>query len=194
MAIKKRKNVPDSSIEASVHDDQPHIDGRNPLLSGLRQDVYQFVKANPRSTRRDVAKGLRLPNNVATARVKELIDEGLLVEPVGVTKVNPSGVRAKVLQISQRPEGGKLLDRVRIEVALTIDCNGIYGAEANVVNGKPQSANTTKILSKKITVTAPHPDTYKSFKSEEIITPVSRHELQSGANDIIDADFIELSD
>lgn len=194
MAIKKRKNIPDPSIEATERDDNPETDGRNPILSGLRQDVYQFVKLNPRSTRRDVAQGLGLPNNVATARIKELIDEGLLIEPPGITKRNKSGVRAKVLQISQRPAGGKPLDRVRVEVVLTIDCNGVYGAEAHVVDGQPQTGRPHKILAKKITVTAPHPDTYAAAMDENTVAPVSRHELQHGADDIIDADYIDLDD
>ena len=190
MAMKKRKNPPRETTTARQRSgEHDRTRARNPFLTGLRQDVHLFIKANPNCTRRDVAAGIGLPNNVATARIKELIDEGYLFEPPGVTKRNSSGVRARVLQISDRPAGGSPLDKVRIEVTLTIDHNGNYGAAATVVGGGHQSGKTIPIMSKRITVTAPHPDSYKSSTAAETVSTVSRMETQNYADDIIDADY-----
>ena len=193
MAIKKRKEPPRETTQARSRSEQhDRTRARNPFLSGLRQDVYQFVAANPNTTRRDVAIDLKLPNNVATARIKELIDEGYLFEPPGVTKRNPSGVRAKVLQVSDRPAGGSPLDKVRVEVSLVIDCNGNYYAEAEVIGGEPKHLLRTKahvIKRQRFTITAPHPDSYKSAFSDENTSTVSRMETENYADDIIDADY-----
>jgi hypothetical protein len=151
--------------------------------------VYQFVSANPNCTRRDVAMDLKLPNNVATARIKELIDEGYLFEPPGITKRNPSGVRARVLRASDRPAGGSPLDRVRIEVVLTIDCNGVYGAEARVIDGGHQATIRHPIKKQRITITAPHPDAYKAILDAENVSTVSRMETENYADDIIDVSY-----
>lgn len=193
MSIKRRKSVPDPAVHVEYEPDDAH-EARHPHLQGLRQDVYYFVRHNPNCTRRDVAAGLGLPNNVATARVKELIDEGFIVEPPGIRKENPSGVRAKVLHVTDRQAGGKPLDRVRIELELTIDYNGVYGVRARVVGGLPQTGNPITTMKKRITVTAPHPDTYMSSLRDEPVTTVSRHELQSGAGDIIDGTLADPDD
>ena len=189
MAIKKSKNVPDPTTKVNYGEDSKH-EARHPHLSGLRQDVYYFIQHNPNSTRRDVAKGLGLPNNVATARIKELIDEGFLWEPPNIRKENSSGVRARVLRVTDRREGGHALDRVRVEVELTIDCNGVYGATAHVVGAPLQAKNAFPILKKRITVTAPHPDTYKSSVQKNDVTPISRYELQSGQGDILEGEVL----
>jgi len=195
MTIKKRKNAPRETTEASVRSEEhDRTLARNPFLTGLRQDVYMFVQANPNCTRRDVAKGLGLANNVATARIKELIDEGYLLEPLGERKLNPSGVRAKVLCVSDRPAGGKPLDKVRIEVCLTIDCNGVYGVESHVVGGGHQTGKTHRIKSQRITLTAPHPDSYKALTNAENVSTVSRMEIEKYADNIIDADYETLDD
>lgn len=191
MAIKKRKEPPRETTQARSRSEQhDRTRARNPSLSGLRQDVYLFVQANPRVTRRDVAKGLSLPNNVATARIKELIDEGYLFEPPGVRKENASGVRAKVLEASNRPAGGQPLDKVRVEVALAIDCNGNYFVHsAHVVGGKRETYRHTVIKKQRVTITAPHPDSYKSSTSAESVSTVSRMETENYADDIIDASY-----
>ena len=147
------------------------------------------MQANPNCTRVDVARGIQLPNNVATARVKELIDEGYLFEPPGHRKANPSGVSARVLRVSDRPAGGSPLDKVRIEVTLTIDHNGVYGATASVVNGGKQTGKAHSIKKHRITVTAPHPDSYKSATAAQNVSNVSRMETEQYADDIIDADY-----
>lgn len=191
MAMKKRsgaaRETTCSATDRSAEHDRTRA--RNPFLSGLRQDVYYFVQANPNCTRSDVTKGLRLPHNVSTARVKELIDEGYLFEPPGVRKRNSSGVRAKVLQVTDRPAGGNPLDKVRIEVTLTIDCNGVYGAEATVVGRGHQSGKAYPIKRQRITTTAPHPDAYKSMLNEKNVSTVSRMETETYADDIIDVDY-----
>lgn len=191
MTINKRKNPPRETAKARPRSEQhDRTRARNPFLSGLRQDIYQFVQANPNCTRRDVAMGINLPNNVATARIKELIDEGYLFEPPGTRKRNPSGVSAKVLRVSDRPAGGSPLDRVNLLVTLTIDHNGVYGASARVVGGGQQSAIAHPIMTKRISVTAPHPDAYKSLLDAENVATVSRMETEQYADDIIDADYI----
>ena len=190
MAIKKRKEPQRETTQARSRSEQhDRTRARNPFLSGLRQDVYLFVQNNPRVTRRDVAKGLSLPNNVATARIKELIDEGYLFEPPGIRKRNSSGVNARVLEISDRPAGGSPLDRVRVEVVLTIDCNGVYGAEATVVGGGHQTGKAHPIKKHRVTITAPHPDSYKAAISAENVSTVSRMETENFADDIIDVDY-----
>lgn len=184
---------------ASARDsDNDRKQARNPYLSGLRQDVYRFVAENPDVTRKDVSKGLNLGMSSATARIKELIDEGYLFEPPGKRKENSSGVRAKVLRVTDRPEGGSPLDKVRVEIVLTIDCNGGYGAEARVIGASPTSGRTTAIKRQQITVTAPHPDTYRSaaesLKTSDRVTHVSRMEIEQNADDIIDGTAVELTD
>jgi len=115
-----------------------------------------FVGNNPNCTRADVARSLKLPNNVATARIKELIDEGFLYEPIGVRKRNPSGVNAKVLHVTDQKAGAKPLDRVRVEVELAIDCNGNYFVHhARVVGGVTKPKGYRKVATKRFTITAP---------------------------------------
>jgi molecular chaperone DnaK (HSP70) len=131
---------------------------------------------------------------VATARIKELIDEGYLFEPPGHRKLNPSGVNAKVLRVTDRPEGGTPLDKVRIEVTLTIDHNGVYGATAKVVGGGIQSNRRGPIKRQRITITAPHPDSYKSVFSTKNTSTVSRMETEQYADDIVDVDYQVIND
>ena len=193
--IKKRKSVPDQKVEATEHSHAEDVKGgRHPLLHGQHQDIYQFVKTNDRCTREDISIATGIKSSTATARVKELIDEGFVLEVPGMRKENRSGVRAKVLTISERATGGNVLDKVRIEVVLTIDCNGVYGAIANVVKGKRQASQAFVIAKKRITLTAPHSDTYKSRSSTEKVAHVSRHEAQAHAEDIVDADYVVISD
>jgi hypothetical protein len=188
MAIKKRSSeARESSTRASYHDDSS-TDARHPFLHGLRQDVYYFVQANPNCTRDDVSRGLSLKSSTATARIKELIDEGFIFEPPGIRKENRSGVRAKVLRVTDRQQGGKPLDRVRIEIELTIDCSGNYGARARVVGGDPTGHPAHVIKKQNVTITAPHPSTYASLFTEGEVVPVSRYELQAHAEDIIEGE------
>lgn len=194
MAIHKRKSVPvEDATEASEHTEDAST-ARHPHLTGLRQDVYYFVQANQPCTRSDVAKGVRLPNNVATARVKELIDEGFLIEPIGIRKRNSSGVNAKVLMVSDRKQGGSPLDKVRIEVKLTIDHNGVYGVAAEVVGGQRQHGPAHVIKRQRVTLTAPHPDTYKAITAPEQVTEISRFDSQYNAGDIIEGTVTILKD
>jgi hypothetical protein len=161
------------------------------MLQGQHLTMYQFIQDNPYCTRDDVARGTGTKSSTATARIKELIDEGLVIEPAGMRKPNKSGVKAKCLHISTRKQGGKPLDRVRIDVKLTIDANGYYHAEASVVDGMPLEGRTHVIKTQRITMTAPHPDTYRSVFEESDVATISRHEI-ANMGDVIDADFIEL--
>lgn len=194
MAIRKRKSVPkDEASTASQHDEDEST-ARHPHLTGLRQDIYYFIRDNQPCTRDDVSRGTQIKSSTCTARIKELIDEGFLVEPPGVTKLNKSGVRSRVLAVSARPMGGSPLDKVRIEIKLTIDSNGTYGVTAFVVRGLPQAGTTHVIKRQRVTLTAPHPDTYKGATASELVSTVSRYEMQSHADDIIDGVAIPLED
>jgi hypothetical protein len=195
MSIKRRKSIPDPTVEASMeHAYEDDVKGgRHPMLQGQRLEVYQFIKLNSLCTREDVSRGLGLKASTATARIKELIDEGFVIEPPGVRKENRTGVRAKTLQVTDRAAGGTPLDRVRIEVVLAIDHSGNYHATAHVVGGVTTDAKTLPIQKKLITITAPHPDTYKASSSAKTVETVSRHELQSHADDIIDADYYTVN-
>lgn len=179
-------------MDQSSEDDRAK--GRNPSLQGLHLDVYRFVRDNPNCTRDDVSRGTKIKSSTCTARIKELIDEDYLFEPPGVRRTNPSGVSAKVLRVTERPEGGQPLENVRIEVELTIDCNGHFGARAKVVNGRVQTGIPHVIKRKMITIKAPHPDTYRSVLSEEGIAEMSRMEVTGFADDIIDAEYEVLDD
>lgn len=191
MAIKKRKSVPKDDAAQASSFDEDGTTARHPHLQGLRQDVYVFVGQNQPCTRDDVARGLGMKSSTATARVKELIDEGFLIEPIGMRKENRSGVKSKCLTISDRPAGGSPLDKVRIEIELAIDCNGHYHANAHVVGGASTiRGKRTVIKRQRVTLTAPHPNTYKAATASETVAPVSRHELQSHAGDIIDAEVL----
>ena len=193
MPIKGRKNIPDPTTQAEYKEEKSS-DARSAHLQGLRLDVWQFINDNPGCTRDDVSRALSLKSSTATARIKELIDEGFVIEPGG-RKLNKSGVRAKVLTLNpDRKAGGKPLDRVRVEVTLTIDCNGVYGAQAKVIGGKPQAKDHIPILGKRLTLTAPHPDTYKSAFIEGDVVEVSRAETVWRRDDIIEADYQIIED
>lgn len=159
MPIKKRKTIPtgeDAVTTASSPDEDFKTQGRSPLLQGLRYDVYMFIGQNPNCTRADVARGLSMPNNVATARVKELIDEGFVYEPLGIRKMNPSGVNAKVLHVTDQKAGAKPLDRVRVEVELAIDYNGHYYVHhAHVVGGTTKPKGYRLVKRQRFTMVAP---------------------------------------
>ena len=187
MPIKRRSKIDEGATKATeVH--ETSSDARSDALQGLHLDVYRFVKDNPNCTRDDVARGLQMKSSTATARIKELIDEGYLMEPPGVRKTNRSGVSAKCLHVTQRAEGGPRLDKVRVEVSLTIDCDGNYGAEAKVVGGGFQRSRTHIIKRQRITITAPHPDTYKSLLTDEAVARLTRAEIEAHVGETIDAD------
>lgn len=187
MPMKRRAKVDTSATKATELRESPS-DARADALQGLHLDVYRFVQNNPNCTRDDVARGLRMKSSTATARIKELIDEGYLMEPPGMRKTNPSGVSAKCLHTTVRPQGGAKLDKVRVEVMLTIDCDGNYGASAKIVGGSPQRTRTHVIKRQHITITAPHPDTYKSLLTDAAVERLTRAEVQAHVGEVIDAD------
>lgn len=187
MAIKRRKTLPEPTNTAEAEPDSEEA-MRSPELQGQRYEVWQFIGNNSYCTREDVSRGLGLKSSTATARIKELIDLGYVVEPPGMRKENRSGVKAKCLVLSDRKAGGTINDRVRVEVTLTIDCNGVYGASARVVNGLPQSGNPTPIKRQIITVIAPSTG-FSGSTGPEPLAPVSKLDLQLNADQIIDADY-----
>lgn len=190
MAIKKRSTRPEPTTHVTDTTYEDDVKGgRHPLLQGQHLTVYQFIHDNLYCTREDVSRATGIKSSTATARIKELIDEGFVIEPPGMRKTNKSGVRAKCLHVTDRAQGGKPLDRILIDVILTVDANGNYGAEAHVVKGLPQTGKTIPLKRTRITLTAPHPDSYRSMLDDAEVATVSRHELQTHADDIIDADF-----
>lgn len=190
MTIKRRKAIPKTTAVVTVDHtyDEDVKGGRHPLLHGQHQDVYQFISANPYCTREDVSRGTGLRSSTATARIKELIDEGFVTEPPGHRKVNRSGVKAKTLHVTHRATGGKPLDKVRVEVQLTVDMYGHYAAHARVIGQKGQIGTPVPIKKQRLTMTAPHPDTYRSAFGGN----VSVAETEAHAEDIIDAEYVEV--
>ena len=194
MAIKKRKTLPESSLQADFSHKDEESAGRSPELQGQRYDVWQFIRDNPLCIREDVARGLSMKSSTATARVKELIDLGYLIEPPGMTKLSRSGVMSRCITLSDRKAGGRINDRVRIEVTLTIDHKGVYGATARVLDGLSQAGTPTPILRKLLTLTAPPIESYEASVDTSTVATVSRLQLQAEAGQIIDADYEILPD
>jgi hypothetical protein len=192
MPIKPRPREHAGQPEATTSEDTQQA-GRNPMLQGLRKDVYDFVKRNPDCTRAMVTKGTGIRSSSATARIKELIEQGFLFEP-GSRVRNSSGVMSKCLRCTSRMQGGKPLDKVRVELTLTIDCNGVYGVVARIPNGKPQQSHAVPIKHQSTTITAPHPDAYNlpDASGSVAVSRVSRIEVETYAGDIIDAEAITL--
>ena len=193
MAIKKRSKIDPSVTKASERNEQPH-DARSEVLQGLHLDVYRFIRNNPNCTRDDVSRGLKIKSSTVTARIKELIDDGFIMEPPGMRRANPSGVSAKCLHVTVRPHGGRKLDRVRIEVELRIDSDGNYYADAHVVGGCSPVSRTQDVKRQRITITAPHPDTYKGLQSTATVERITRAEIEAHAGDIIDVDGYPVID
>lgn len=194
MSIKKRLSLPPASVQTDFSRKDDDFDGRSPELQGQRYDVWQFIRDNPMCNRDDVSKALGLKASTATARVKELIDLGYVVEPPGATKRGRSGVAGRCLVLSDRKASGVINDKVRVEVVLTIDCNGVYGATARVVGGLRQTGVARPILTKQMTLTAPPTASYAASIDPSDVAPVSRLDSQQHANQIIDADYEILRD
>jgi hypothetical protein len=160
-----------------------------------------FIGNNPKCTRRDVAQGLKLPNNVATARVKELIDEGFVYEPVGIRKLNPSGVNARVLEVTDQKAGAKPLDRVRVEVRLAIDYNGNYYVEdAFVVGGsRDEPKGYRHVKTQRFTMTAPRvkppaKPKYSLDDEPQRVSRMTRQDLIDTQGEIIDIEPLSTGD
>lgn len=158
MAIKKRTNIPPPTTNVSPESmyDDDETRARNPFLQGLRLDVYHFVLANEPCTRNDVASGLKLRMSSATARIKELIDEGILYEPNGKYKINPSGVKAKLLAVATENVGKAPRDRVVIDVEVFVAPNGWYYAKAAISGRHPDPhQKLQRVATKQISMVLP---------------------------------------
>lgn len=159
---------------------------RSYVLQGLRFDVFQFVKANPGVTREAVARGLGLRAQSATARIKELIDNGFLVE--GDTTKNRSGVSAKQLYVVNEAQHRRPPDKVRIEVLLSVDPSGNYHARAQVVDGNTPTGIARVVKRQKITMVAPNPTEYKHLFTKEDFAVVNPVDTVHNRGLIIDAE------
>ena len=112
----------------------------------MHHDVYLFVKDNPACTRRDIAKALGLRSSSATARVKELIDRGLLMEN-GTVMDTVSKKRVRALFAPTDFQHKAPRDRVRVIVKLIVDEKGNYHAAAEVVD---ERITTKKVLRQRL--------------------------------------------
>jgi hypothetical protein len=162
--------------------------GRSPDLQGLRLDVYQFIRSNAYCTRDDIAKGLGLKTSTATARTKELIDLGYVIDDVS-RKRNKSGVMSRCLVVSDRIQGGHVNEKLRVQLTLTVDAGGRYGLIAKVVGGFDQRGKARAVMRKYITLTLPAKDGLTATLSEEKVAKVTRLDSQQHAGQIIDGDY-----
>jgi len=170
----------------------PEIDteqrGRNPELMGMHLDVYLFIKDNPGCTRRDVTTGLALRSGSATARIKELIDRGLLIERGTVvdplTKKTVNTLYAPTDFQHKAPR-----DRVRVNVYLLVDEDGCYYAYAKVEGGYEfnKKKHTAVVLTKRITIIAPYPNEYMSHFVKDTLAIVHPRDTLANTELIIDA-------
>lgn len=138
------------------------IKGRNPVLNGLKFDVYKFIKDNPGCTRGDVAKGCALKSSTATARVKELIDDGIVYSSKDRRKKDRSGVTVQTLYVSEDALHKRPKDKVLVRVSLKVDASGNYRAEAHVVGEAPRNRSISHtVMVKDVVLQAPYPSEYK---------------------------------
>jgi len=154
----------------------------------MHLDVYLFIKDNPGCTRRDVTTGLALRSGSATARIKELLDRGLLIERGTVvdqlTKKTVNTLYAPTDFQHKAPR-----DRVRINVYLLVDENGNYHAYAKVEGGQEfdKKKHTVLVLTKEITIIAPYPNEYRSHFVSDLVTTVHPRDTLANTKLIIDA-------
>lgn len=161
--------------------------GRNPELTGMHHDVYMFVKDNPACTRRDVAKALGLRSSSATARVKELIDRGLLMEH-GTTVDSLTKKTVRCLYAPTDYQHKKPRDRVLVRVQLIVDEAGNYHATAHVVGGKTVAVELRRhvVMDKELTLIAPYPNEYRSMFVKEKLSKVEPRDTLANSKLIID--------
>lgn len=189
MPINRRSTLPNpEETVASETIDDP-TDGRSADLQGIRLDVYTFIRQNPLCTRDDISRGLDMKSSTATARVKELIDLGYVTEPMGVRKENRSGVRVRCLQATDRLMSGQPNDKLEIEVSLTIDCNGRYGATAKVIGGLKQTGKPVTIRRRVVKFIAPPNARNTAEALSTKVGRVTRLDLQINPGQIVDADY-----
>jgi DNA-binding MarR family transcriptional regulator len=169
--------------------------GRNSVLQGVRFDVYNYVDMNPGCTRKEVAKGTGLTMSSCTARIKELIDEGYLYEPIGEKKLSSSGINVRTLIVTDRSQADKADERplrVSVTVSLTRDANGVLGAVAELADPQRQTGKATIISSKKISVVAPPSTPRSAYKQRVKVTEVRKIDLQHDSSLIIEGDYTTI--
>lgn len=169
----------------------PEIDtdqrGRNPTLTGQHHDIYMFVKEHEGCSRREVTAGLALRSSSSTARIKELIDSGLIIENgTKVDRISRKSVRTLYAATDYLHKTPK--DRVRINVYLIVDEEGNYHAHAKVDGGatlKPHHSSHV-VMTKEVVVLAPYPNEYRSKFLKEDLEVVSPRDTLANAKLIID--------
>lgn len=153
----------------------------------MHHDVYLFVKDNPACTRRDVAKALGLRSSSATARVKELIDRGLLMER-GTTVDTLTKKTVNCLFAPTDFQHKAPRDRVRVIVKLIVDEKGNYHAAAEVVDERitPKKVRRHTVMTKEITLIAPYPNEYRSMFIKDKVAVVTARDTMANAKLIIE--------
>lgn len=173
-----------TAVTPEIETDQT---GRNPELSGIPLDIYIFVRQHPGTTRRDIVKALGLRWNSGTARVKHMLDAGLLIEN-GLVRDPVSQKMVRCLYAPTDFQHKTPKDRVRVVVKLLVDENGNYHASASVVNGQaiPKGKKRHVVLEKEVTLLAPYPNEYRSKFIKDKVSTVSARDTLLNSKLIID--------
>lgn len=161
--------------------------GRNPELTGIPHDIYMFVREHPGCSRRDITKALGLRWNSATARVKHMIDAGLLMEN-GTVMDTVSKKRVRALFAPTDFQHKAPRDRVRVIVKLIVDEKGNYHAAAEVVDERitPKKVRRHTVMTKEITLIAPYPNEYRSMFIKDKVAVVTARDTMANAKLIIE--------
>jgi hypothetical protein len=163
---------------------------RNPHLQGQLFDVWQFIVQNPGCCRSDVTRGCGLRGTSATARVRELIDMGLVHSDSSRLKRDArTGKNVQTLWPLRDAVHRKPKDRVLVKIVLQVDEEGNYHASAKTLGELPRSGRCVDILVKHVMLLAPYPSEYKhNFlalnEGETAVVPVS--DTLANANLIMD--------
>lgn len=167
-------------VNKITHEQDAEIRGRNPTLQGQTLDVYYFIKQNPDCTRADVTQGCSLRSSSATARVKELIDMGLVHSSPARTKISSkTGKRVQVLRAMEEGLHKKPRDSVNVIVTLQVDAAGNYHAKARVLGELLRQGKVVDVMTKDVTVIAPY------------ASDIKHHFMKPGKNNIVE---VPLSD
>lgn len=161
--------------------------GRNPELTGIPHDIYLFVRDNPGTTRREITKALGLRWNSGTARIKHMLDAGLLIEN-GTVVDKLSHRKVAMLYAPTDFQHKAPRDRVRVTVHLIVDDQGNYHAEAWIAGGQPFNKRRKNhvVLTKDITVIAPYPNEYRASFLKEKVSKVEPRDTLANSKLIID--------
>ena len=133
-----------------------------------------------------MATKLGMKTSTATARIKELLDDGLLIETPETVK-SRFGVSNRTLIVNELYLHKGPRDKVRVEVTLEVDDGGNYHASAKVIGGAKQPQGKPHgVMAKEITLTAPYPNEYLHLFSDELLEKVSPTNTLANAKLIVD--------